>query len=471
VERWISKDSSGLVTPVHELVQKQWQALELAPESLIERLQQSAARHLGRSVELAIAEAVDPLIQQLNKSGESALPSIGVALTELTNLLGQPSESNVLNRPGIVDQALDVDAQLVVGEWQQKIGRFTLGLIDQPDFRIAGAEEACRRVVAIFEQILRHYEPLLNGLTERASKAYERLHAVIRGLQEAFKSGRRTSALITELGELIHGYPKWRYQTMVLRRVSFVLTSLRGYFSDQIRELNFSRLRLADLLSPFLAHAAAGRLDRHWHSRDIYPADCNTLEETLDRIFPPGGPAELADLERRVQASIQEQLGSLHEICTTQANVLKNVETIMLEQALVFAAQRMQRTGVMDVYLQSHSRPEEALLGMTSAFGQAMPAGEPPESGQEIALIAIPQGPENQLFKDMVSQALPEARQIESSCPEEITLYREWMLPRLDALRAAGESGAAAYRQMTASEHFPPHARRDIASWRPLHEP
>ena len=70
-----------------------------------------------------------------------------------------------------------------------------------------------------------------------------------------FRPSGLVFAVGADLAELLRQYPKWRYQSMILRRLSSLYTSLRGYLSDQVREMNFYRLRLTDL------SASPGRLD------------------------------------------------------------------------------------------------------------------------------------------------------------------------------------------------------------------
>ena len=51
-------------------------------------------------------------------------------------------------------------------------------LIEEPEYRLAGAEEAVRLMVAWVEQILQSHEPLARELASKASAAYARLQAL-----------------------------------------------------------------------------------------------------------------------------------------------------------------------------------------------------------------------------------------------------------------------------------------------------
>ena len=81
--------------------------------------------------------------------------------------------------------------------------------------------------------------------------------------------------------ELLRAYPKWRFQSLVLQQASSAFLSLRGHLSDELREINFCRVRLAELqrlLETPPRHvrvrAARGRL--------LLPAGCKDLGEAVD---------------------------------------------------------------------------------------------------------------------------------------------------------------------------------------------
>ena len=62
-------------------------------------------------------------------------------------------------------------------KWEQKLMEFPAYMIEQPEYRLAGAEEAVRHAFGMIEQILQHHEPLAKDLAKRANDAYVRLQA------------------------------------------------------------------------------------------------------------------------------------------------------------------------------------------------------------------------------------------------------------------------------------------------------
>src|SRR5262249_43748892 len=118
-------------------------------------------------------------------------------------------------------------------------------LIEEPAFRLAGAEEAVRQIVATVEQVLQHHEPLARDVASKAAEAHERLAACA----SPIKVGPRRPALaVDDVVELLRSYAKKRYQALVLNHLTAAFVSLRGHLSDEQREVNFCRVRLNDLL-------------------------------------------------------------------------------------------------------------------------------------------------------------------------------------------------------------------------------
>ena len=54
-------------------------------------------------------------------------------------------------------------------------------LIEQPGYRLAGAEEAIRQIVASIEQVLQSYETLAKELEKRSQDAFYRIYGILDG--------------------------------------------------------------------------------------------------------------------------------------------------------------------------------------------------------------------------------------------------------------------------------------------------
>src|SRR5262249_27442265 len=150
-------------------------------------------------------------------------------------------------------------SRALVGEWGQKLAELPVRLIEEPAFRLAGAEEAIRLLVATIEQALEYHQPLWQDLTARAAEAHQRLRALVEPDGRSDRSGwRRPACSAEEVLELLRSYPKCRLQGLVLEYMASAFVSLRGHLSDELREMNYCRTRLGELQRRLSEHAESG---------------------------------------------------------------------------------------------------------------------------------------------------------------------------------------------------------------------
>src|SRR5262249_37693327 len=143
----------------------------------------------------------------------------------------------------------DAAASLVV-MWGDKLSALVAQLVEEPQYRLAGAEEANRQITARIERVLETNEPLGKDLAGKSLEARQRSLALLRAIPTR-PSAKSRAAASSELQELLRNYPKLRCQCLILLEVGRSYVSLRGHLSDQLRELNFCRVRLAELLQAF----------------------------------------------------------------------------------------------------------------------------------------------------------------------------------------------------------------------------
>src|SRR5207248_1031449 len=107
-------------------------------------------------------------------SVELTTEAISVPLDCLIELVGRPGDDPATH-VSQVEPAVREAAEQLATEWGQKLAELPVRLIEQPGYRLAGAEEGARHAVELIEKVLRHHEPLLRDLLERSREAYARL--------------------------------------------------------------------------------------------------------------------------------------------------------------------------------------------------------------------------------------------------------------------------------------------------------
>jgi serine/threonine protein kinase len=489
VQRWMSKDSKPIRQPVRTWVQEQWARQQFGSSVLMERLIEVSGQVLGQDPEQAFRAIVEPFLERHGATAkgrkgtaEVDLPAAEVAevLHQFEHLLGKPQDDGLSESPPRLVAAVSEAADRLVHEWGQKMDELPVRLIEEPTYRLAGAEEAIRQMVASIEQMLQSHEPLARELTTRSAESYTRLVALAaapnsrnngaRG--KAGSSNNRRSSTAVEFAELLRGYPKSLYQSLLLRQAGNVFLTLRGHLADEMREINFCRVRLGELLR--MLESAADPADDPTPNATIgkylFPAGCKGAQDAVAYFERRLSADALADLDARMEAMFKEQFTALVNVCLTSSNVLKNVETAMLQTAEAFVAEQVGDVNVAEMFLEQYPQDQQAGDEIAGFFDESapelLPSSAGPRSaglhGAELCVLAAPEGAAGCRFHELAAQALPDIEWNSAPGDESILLYRELANLPLSELPQLGPLAQDAYRQMTAAEQFTPHCRCDI---------
>jgi serine/threonine protein kinase len=471
VQRWASKDSKPIRDDVQAWVQEQWAAQALGADHFIERLQAECASTLGRDPEAVFQATVESLGARFagaaNRKGgpapDLAPEEVADVLRQLEEFVGRPLDETSTDEPALLMKAVHEGSDTLTAEWGQKLAELSVRLIEEPAYRLAGAEEAVRQSVASLEQALQGQETLCHEIAARTADAYARIQQFLLGGKGG---GRRTSAP-AEIVELLRHYPKWRLQSLILHQVTAAFVSLRGHLSDELREINFCRVRLTEL-NRQLQESAAKIVDPAGQpgvGRQLYPAGCKTLAEAIEHFLAGVSSDTLLELDTRAQAAINSQFTALVHVCLTSANILKDVEVALIATAVDFAGALLPKTDVAEMFLERNPDEQAAKSEIADYYAEAAPEIMP---GREVrppaalCVLATPAGPAGERFRTLVAKALPEVEMQHAIGGDDIVLYRELSNVPLSEVEQLGPVALDAYRQLTAADHFTPHTRIDV---------
>jgi hypothetical protein len=496
VQRWMSKDAKPFRDVLRPWVRQQWEEQGLSQDQLIARVQEGCEKALKQTPESALAEAMAPLLAPPAGDRAAANRPLKVAVAfdvmeRLDQLLGMPEECRKSSAPapppGAVEHALaDTSAELCE-DYGHKLAVLLVRLIEEPQYRLAGAEEIIRQLNELVDQSLRHHEELARELQQRSAAAYQRILALLEGpdavspatpiWRAAFtrRSPGPPTAQSPELMELLRAYPKWRYQSQVLQRVSALYVSLRGQLSDQLREVDFCRARLGELANVLVAEPEAAGGGGPAAGRYLLPEGCQSLADAVRHVNESVGPADLLDFDRRVQVLLHNQFRALVHVCTTSANVLRVLAPALRQEARAFLEPRLAAADVAQVYLEQHQARESAdgsasdvlRQDLLTAYEKAAPTLQPP-GGPAVFLMSAPAGPAGGELRDLTRYAVGVAPSGDPAATDEIVFYREFVSHSLHELVDFAPTGREAYERMKAQDNFTPHCRLDVVEWRPL---
>jgi serine/threonine protein kinase len=522
VERWMSKDGKPIREQVKDWVEEQWMKQDLGAEALITQLQQACTKALKTAPEQLFTQILSGITRLAAPDAKEELTEeqVGDVLGQLEQVLGRAQESATVMRqdksgpPGQVEAILRESGESLLAQLTQKMAELAVCLIEQPAFRLAGAEEAIRQITTTIEQTLHAQEQIAKELAERAHGTFGNILVIYKNIKlgkagkpaakRAGKGGwwggngaaeETPNSGAALLNDLLKAYCKSRYQCLILQRAVAIFLSLRGQLSDQMREVGFCRNRLLELSKSF--GQAPGRSTGHtsWKGKDaghpglaryLFPAGCSSLEDSIASLLETVTEEQLQDLDQRMETLIRRDFTALVHVCLAAANMLRNLEQAMQKEAETVLEGRVVGVNVTEMYLAQRNVEEDAQVTLETTiaegFDDAAPdlgdliAGSRPARSSEICILAAPidapasAGQPN--LKEAAPGALPGQQVLvvdagPGTAGTEILYYREEACLALSDLKLLGPAGRDAYRQMSAVDHFTPHARIDITEWQP----
>jgi serine/threonine protein kinase len=453
LEKWLSSDSRLVQPAVRNWLQQQWQEQQCSPDILLACFQQTCEQALGKPIEAFVSSLTDSLTPKSRWSRTAYDPaSIWQTLGQIGQLLGSHHEFGGNRQPGQFEDALLAASEAIGKEWEVKLMRLAVCLVDQPDFRLAGAEAAVAGLQETLQQVLEHLEPQGRVQLERSNEAYERLKQLLA------EDTRRREA--PQIAELLRAYALYRYQWLLLRHANRVFVRLRDRMADAKKDVEYCRQRLSFLHK----HFDPGE-PPHTPSGCLLPESCRTLEEAVQLCLKSLSADEIRDLDRQMQEMIEQQFTALINICMTSSDLTVNLQSAMLQLALKHMSARMNEVDVAGLFLSRYSDPERAARKVAKAFHDSESTLEAPDSPPDsVQMIALPEGPAHDAFHDLVQRSLSGIQPFFTHSPDDIIFYREQVTVPLRCLPHLGPTGRTAYVQMI-QQQFPPHARSDIQQW------
>jgi serine/threonine protein kinase len=464
--RWTSKDTAPLREPVRSWLAEELNRQEIEPEQMIATLQKACDDTLGQSPESVFTSLVEPLAPKVKRPPDPDLAAVVDALARMEELVGGPQDTGGAAKETLLNEIMAKAAKGLGLSCGEKLNQLVLCLIDQPDYRLAGAEEALKQLSEMIEEFIEHHESLARELAEQAAEAHARVHLLL-GQIRANPGSRRNAPLITELGDAMLLFPRCRYQSLTLWQLIRVSISLRGVLSEQVREVHFIRNRLSELMRAFEGREAQGRSSDPAPGMCLLPSGCRSVADANKRLQESLTPPDIKDLDQRIQAMVAEQYTSLVNACLASGNQIEGLCQAMLQQAEAFAGGRLVGTSVGEMFLTQFANESRALQAIGKAFADTVPelGDSSSEPASEVRILALPPGPAAEQFRGLVQRALPGTELEVTESADDIVFYRELPHVPLAQLKVLGQAGQEAYRQMNSTEHFPPHARADITDW------
>ena len=501
VQHWMSKDSKNVQNEIGQWAQEQWEAQELRPENLIARHQELCEKILEQAPEKLFSAILGPLAQELATTPGAKAPDVNLkiapviqAVDALEKLLGVPEINRpesmmpaaANTEPGTIEKALASATETIAADCDQKLAELVVRLFEEPLYRLAGAEEAVRRLSACVQQALESQDALVRELHERTAQVHLRLHALMENPTQKSPTEttprwrspftRRPQSLApkgSDFIELLGSFAKCRYQSLVLSTVHSVYVRLRGTLSDQMREVGFCRHRLTELADLIKERSSSqGVFTSSSEDNILVPKGCANLAEYVRRLESNMSQDDVLAFDEQVQKLVRKQFRALVQVCMASSHVIRTLGPALLEEAERFLDPRLEGANVAELLLARYPDNAEgqSQLGqdLLSAYERAGPELAAPAAEQEACIITVPPGEAGARFRTLVQSVFPKALLVSSDSADEILIFRGCQHLDLGSLEQLGPTGQAAYRSGTMQDSAWLHSRRDITEWHAL---
>ncbi|HZY85768.1 MAG TPA: tubulin-like doman-containing protein, partial [Gemmataceae bacterium] len=387
VGRWARKAAADLGPSVRQAIQDRLHQEGLDPQSALAHFQAECSRKLGKTP----VEAAAGWLEALMPAGSPWLLDLGLVpkvLRQLDGLLGTLEEEALQSAP--VQVVVRDAAELADRRARQVLRELLIGYMDRPGFRLAGASEAVRQAVALVERWLQMQESQAAELSTRVHRLAERLQVGLveaeRALQGAKGGAGRTNPALAELAANLAEYPRVRYQQALVSRLAGLYLSLRGWLSDQMREVGFFQQPLDAL------KWAVAEVSQEETALGAPVPGLPSADEAADQALASMAPDDWAQLDRAVQEAVDQHPQGLTAVsqALSNSNGLKALAGVVTKEAGKFLGQRLAlNKDAAEFVLGRHAN--EAALG--AAVRKAFDTAEPPlggPAGQEQALVLAP---------------------------------------------------------------------------------
>ncbi len=460
--RWAAKDSAHLREPLAAWLDDLWARQKLDVTSVVARFHAAAAEALRESPEAVFAAAVDSL--RIRTPGVGRLDSAAACtvLDQLIRLVGKPDAEQ--SAPGTLEATVAAVAAAVVAECDGDLSTLAVSFIEQPQYRLAGAEEALAQHTRRLRETIEGLESRVAELGREVAASYARLFQVIGALSGATGLNSlpgRKSTLTAEMYDILQAYPTRRLQFVELNAAAQTYRGLLANLPDYVRDVNFCRTRLAEMGQTFAeppgaaAPTPCGTL--------VLPAGCDSVASTVTQIVDALPSEDILAYDQALQKELAKTFRGLANLCL-KANRTPDFLALLSGRTRAFLDARLETTDPATILL----RYQGEGVGLNALLRQAYDAAAPgvgPESGGrapvEATLLALPAGRPADQVRRALQGVTSGVEFIPAPLADDIVVYREYPRLELAALPQLGPHAKEAYLQRLSGE-LSPHSRADV---------
>ncbi|HET6574426.1 MAG TPA: tubulin-like doman-containing protein [Fimbriiglobus sp.] len=460
LQRWAGKEAGHLKEPIGTWLAEQWSKLQLDPTAVVARFDRVVRDQLREEPEAAFDAIVDGLRTRTPGSSRTAAAAACAVLDQLLKLVGKPDAER--EAPGSLEVAVQEREKKLVAEIERSLAAMAVAFIEQPQYRLAGAEEAFTQICDLLRTTVAELEKNRRVLNREVRELYLRLFHLIGGLGSSSGLGALNMFKAAIPGELIDGLRTYPVRRMRLAQLDAALSAYRTLLAnipEYIRDVNYCRTRLGEMSQALGAQAAAdvgigpGRM--------VLPEGCQTLDDAADQFLGSLPPEDILSFDQKFQKDLAAKFRGLANVCLTKDKVDDFLD-LLTGMARAFIDERMERTDPATMILRWRGDGAEASKLLAEAYAGAAPALSVETAAADTVVLAAPVGEAGDRLRQLAAEACPGVAFVPAPLADDVLIYREQPLAELSELPQMIDVAREAYDSQIASEQTP-HSRIDLA--------
>lgn len=464
LQRWTGKDAAPVRDAVSKWLDTRWLERKLDFEQMVNGFEDAAKAQLHEDPDKVFDAFIDPLRTRTPSSAKMDATAVCSVLDQLLKLVGKPDPTQP-DGTGTLHAPLAAHYEKIGKDGESQLAVMAVSFIEQPQYRLAGAEECVRQIEVRLKRHVETLEPMYADHVKDLKQTYHRLLQLIGNLSSG---GNWKHA--AELLDLLRAYPRKRLRIDILEFALSTYRKLLGTTPEYLRDIGICRSGLNDMHAAVGAGAEAGT-GAAGPAKLILPEGCKTLDDAADRFLAGLNPADVLAFDQLLQSELTKKFRGLAAIALKPLEKGPPFRELLLIRSREFLDAKLDAANPAAVFFRNRTGGVEDHSLIAEAYHGAAPdtTGYAGKQADEVATLAAPPGEAGDRFRAVVKAALPKVEFTAAPLPDDIVFYRE--CPRLEMtdLPQLGEHARAAAESLVAADH-PPHSRIDIA-WEPAVAP
>jgi len=390
---------------------------------------------------------------------------VKLTIDRLVRLLGPPA-SVMKQAPTAVEQALNKTVHDTGAEFVAAIQALVPAMVNDSQFRLAGAEEMLRQFLTTTDRFIAHYLKIAIEFDGKAQSGFERVSQYAH-----FHQGVR-KLTVAEFAEAIKQFPRARFTALISRATVAIYQTLRETLAARLADVKKARERLEEAAR--VPNQTVEVVDGLPGSGNVQllPPGCDSIGAAVLRFMGVITEADLVEIDQRIHKAITPSTGGVFQACLSSLTGPEDVVEAIYEETRAYLDMRLGRVDLGLMFAERFRTAGQAEQAISQTFQNAEPAwiGAGPWSAAEVTVAGCLCGPGGDRLHEMIQRAVPVPGLVIADTPDDLLLYREWPTVPLNVLMQVGPPALAAYESYLDSPQGTVHSRLDVVRWLGMHD-